>query len=193
MIVGYARTSTVDQVAGLDAQVRDLTAAGCERIFSEQISSVGDRPQLTASLDFVREGDVFVCTKVDRLARSIGNLFDIIERLQAKGVELRIANLGLDTSTATGKLMLTLIGGIAAFEREMMLERQREGIAVARAAGHYKGRAPTVRKQLPEIKRLLAAGLGVASVAKKLGVGRATIYRLLGPAQPRLDLREAAG
>jgi DNA invertase Pin-like site-specific DNA recombinase len=187
MIVGYARTSTTDQVAGLDAQIRDLTAAGCERIYRENVSSVAERPELAVMLDFVREGDVVLVTKVDRLARSTAHLWQIAERLQAKGVELRIANLGLDTATATGKLMLTVIGAIAAFEREMMLERQREGIEAARAAGKYRGRAPTVRRQLAEIQRLKADGVGGSEIAKRLGVGRASVYRVLNEMQEVAD------
>jgi DNA invertase Pin-like site-specific DNA recombinase len=182
MIVGYARTSTTDQVAGLDAQLRDLNAAGCERVFQEHVSSVAERPELAIMLDFVREGDVVLVTKVDRLARSTSHLWQIVERLQAKGVELRIANLGLDTATATGKLMLTVIGAIAAFEREMMLERQKEGIAAARQAGKYKGRAPTARRQLDDIQRLRAEGKGGTEIAKVLGIGRASVYRVIAEA-----------
>src|SRR5262249_32531623 len=144
MIVGYARTSTTEQIAGLEAQHRDLSAAGCERIWQEHVSSVAERPELAALLDYVRDGDVFVVTKLDRRARSVANLGQIVERLERKGVTLRILGMGLDTSTATGKLMLNVIGAVAQFEREMMLERQRDGIAAARAAGKYRGRKPTV-------------------------------------------------
>jgi DNA invertase Pin-like site-specific DNA recombinase len=144
MIVGYARTSTTDQVAGLDAQVRDLTAAGCERIWQEHVSSVAERPELAAGLDFVREGDTFVVTKFDRLARSVTDLGGIVERLHRKGVSLRVLGaLGLDTGTASGKLMMQVLSAVAEFERAIMLERQREGIAAAKAAGKYKGRKPT--------------------------------------------------
>ena len=122
MIVGYARTSTLEQVAGFEAQDRDLHLAGVERIFQEQVSSVAARPQLEAALDFVRDGDVFVVTKLDRLARSVANMLEIVARLEKKDVALRILNLGLDTSTPTGKLMLTVMGGVAEFERAMMLE-----------------------------------------------------------------------
>ncbi len=106
------------------------------------MSSVAARPELEAALDFVREGDVFVVTKLDRLARSVANLLEIVARLERKGVTLRILNLGLDTSTPTGKLMLTVMGGVAEFERSMMLERQREGIAKAKGEGRYKGASP---------------------------------------------------
>src|SRR3569833_2969852 len=103
MQVGYARTSTLDQEAGLDAQLRELEALGCGKVFSEQTSSVGKRPQLAAALDFVREGDTLVVTKLDRLARSVLHLGEITARLTEKGVGLRILNLGIDTSSPTGK------------------------------------------------------------------------------------------
>jgi DNA invertase Pin-like site-specific DNA recombinase len=126
MRVGYARTSGVEQQAGLDAQFRDLKGAGCEKIFSEQVSAIGKRQQLEAAIDFIREGDTLVVTKLDRLARSTQHLLEIAERVQVKGAELCILNLG-DTSTATGRLMFTVIGAIACFERELMLERHSKG------------------------------------------------------------------
>jgi DNA invertase Pin-like site-specific DNA recombinase len=113
MIVGYARTSTVDQIAGFEAQSKELSAAGCEKIFREQVSSVTVRLQLQSALDFVRDGDVFVVTKLDRLARSVGDLMAILQALERKHVAVRILNLGMDTQTPTGKLMLTVLGGVA--------------------------------------------------------------------------------
>src|SRR5437764_6521322 len=136
MLIGYARTSTTDQQAGLQAQLRDLQAAGCERLFSERVSSVADRAELDRASQFVREGDTLVVTKIDRLARSTIRLWAIVGGLEAKGVGLRVINLGgevVDTKSATGKLILTIFAGFAQFEREMMLERQREGIAKAKA------------------------------------------------------------
>jgi DNA invertase Pin-like site-specific DNA recombinase len=180
MIVGYARTSTLEQQAGLDAQVRDLQAAGAERIFSEQTSSVGSRPQLDTMLDFIRERDVLIITRLDRLARSTSHLLSIVETIESKGATLRVLNLNLDTATATGRLMLTLVGAIAQFERELMLERQREGIARAKEAGKYRGRAPTARAKLAEIRALKAEGAGASEIARRLGIGRASVYRLLG-------------
>jgi DNA invertase Pin-like site-specific DNA recombinase len=179
MIIGYARTSTLEQAAGLEAQVRDLQAAGCEKLFTEQVSSVAERQQLEAALDFAREGDVLVVTKLDRLARSMGNLMDIVRLLERKGVGLQILAMNLDTSTPTGKLMLTVFGGVAQFEREMMLERQREGIAVAKSKGRYKGRAPTARAKSAEILELKAQGLGATAIARKLGIGVSSVYRAL--------------
>ena len=131
-LVGYARTSTADQKAGLEAQLRDLKVASCVKVFHEELSSVATkRPQLEAALDYVREGDTLIVTKPDRLARSTLDLLQIAEGLDGKGVTLRILSLDLNTSTPTGKLMLTVLGGIATFERDLMLERQREGIAKA--------------------------------------------------------------
>ncbi|BAI72022.1 DNA-invertase [Azospirillum sp. B510] len=184
MIVGYARTSTVEQEAGLDAQLRDLEAAGCERIFREQVSSVdvAARDQLTAALDFVREGDALVVTKLDRLARSVAHLLEIVAVLGRKNVALRILGLGIDTGTPTGKLLLTVMGGIAEFERSIMLERQREGIAKAKADGKYKGRKPTARAKATEVRQLHADGVGPAEIARRLDIGRASVYRVLGEA-----------
>ena len=179
--IGYGRTSTFEQQAGLEAQLRDLRAAGCEKIFDEQVSSIGKRPQLNACLDFVREGDTLVVTKLDRLARSTQHLLEIADRVKSKGAVLHILNLGADTGTATGKLMFTVIGAIATFEREMMLERQREGIAKAKAEGKYRGRKPTARAKAAEIATLRADGVRPVEIARKLGIGRASVYRALAP------------
>lgn len=181
MLVGYARTSTLDQKAGLEAQERDLTAAGCERIFVEQVSSVDvvKREKLAEALSFVRAGDTLVVTKLDRLARSVAHLVGLLADLESKGVALRILAMGIDTSTPTGKLMLTILGGVAEFEREIMLERQREGIAKAKAEGKYKGRKPTARAKAEEVLALHAKGVGAAEIARQLGIGRASVYRAL--------------
>jgi DNA invertase Pin-like site-specific DNA recombinase len=181
MLIGYARTSTLDQKAGIEAQLKELQDVGCEKVFSEQVSSVDvvKREQLALALDFVREGDSLVIAKLDRLARSVAHLLAIVDQLDAKGASLRILNLGIDTSTPTGTLMLTLLGGIAQFEREIMLERQREGIAKARALGKYKGRKATARAKQADVLRLKAEGLGATEIARRLGLGRASVYRML--------------
>jgi DNA invertase Pin-like site-specific DNA recombinase len=135
MLIGYARTSTTEQGAGLEAQQLDLKAIGCQRLFSEHVSSVDVRHQLEEAIAFAREGDTLVVTKVDRLARLTGGLRDIVNELEGKGVALRVLNLGgetVDTKSATGRLILSIFAGVAQFEREMMLERQREGIANAK-------------------------------------------------------------
>ncbi len=184
MLVGYARTSTVDQEAGLAGQERDLRAAGCEEVFAEQVSSVApERPALARALAFARKGDTVVVTKPDRLARNTADLLRISEELAGRGIGLRILSMGgseLDTSSATGKLMLTMLGAIAAFERELMLERQREGIRKAADAGKYKGRAPTARRQAEEVHRLHGEGMKPTAIAAQLGIGRASVYRILG-------------
>jgi DNA invertase Pin-like site-specific DNA recombinase len=177
MRVGYARTSSLDQQAGFEAQLRELKAAGCEKVFQEQVSSVGTREQLEAALDFVRDGDVLCVTKLDRVARSTQHLLEIVERVKRKGANLQILGLGIDMSTATGQLILTVIAAIGAFEREMMLERQREGIASAKAEHRYKGRKPTARAKAAEIKVLTEQGVGATEIAKRLGIGRASVYR----------------
>jgi len=182
MRVGYARTSTLDQRAGFEAQIRELGAAGCEKIFQEQVSSVGDRKELADALDFVREGDVLMVTKLDRLARSIAHLSKITEALEQKRASLHVLETGLVTAGATGRLMLNVIGSIAQFEREMMLERQREGIAKAKADGVYKGRKPTARAKAAEIAALKQQGIGPAEIARRLKIGRASVYRVMAAA-----------
>jgi DNA invertase Pin-like site-specific DNA recombinase len=189
MLIGYARTSTLEQVAGFESQIEELKKIGCEKMFNEQVSSLAEREQLKLALDFVREGDTFVVTKLDRLARSVVDLINIIQILENKKVALKVLNLGMDTSTPTGKLMLTVLGGVAQFEREMMLERQREGIAKAKAEGKYRGRAHIPKEKRDLILKLLqerdALPRGQKKVktnhdiAKEVGVGVATLYRVL--------------
>jgi DNA invertase Pin-like site-specific DNA recombinase len=184
MLVGYGRTSTVTQEAGLEAQERDLKAAGVEKLFTEQVSSVAAREELEAALDYVRNGDVLVVTKLDRLARSIRDLCAIVDRLTAKGVSLRILGMGLDTATANGRLMLNVLGSVAQFEREVMLERQREGIAKAKAEGKFKGRAPTARMKAEEVRAMAKAGMTRETIAVKLGMSERSVYRVLSTGQP---------
>ena len=180
-IVGYARTSTTDQKAGLEAQLRDLEAHGCTKLFSEEISSVArERPQLDRCLEYVREGDVLVVSKIDRLARSVADLVGLTEKLRGKGVQLRfLSNPELSTDTANGKLMLMVLGAIAEFERELMLERQREGIAKAKAAGRYKGRKPTARAKTADVLRMKAEGKSVREITEATDISRASIFRIL--------------
>ncbi|TDX27680.1 recombinase family protein [Rhodovulum visakhapatnamense] len=186
MLVGYARTSTLDQTAGLEGQERDLRAAGCERLFVEQVSSVDvkERAKLAEALAYVREGDTLVVTKLDRLARSVAHLLDILDTLTERGAALRVLDLNLDTGTPTGRLLLTVLGGIAQFEREIMLERQREGIAKAKAAGKYKGRKPTARAKADEVLKLHREGVGGTEIARRVGIGRASVYRILSEESP---------
>jgi DNA invertase Pin-like site-specific DNA recombinase len=185
MIVGYARTSTTDQLAGFEAQLRDLKTAGCEKTFQEQASSVAERKQLHAAMDYVREGDVFVVAKLDRLARSVPDLMVILQALERKRVGVRILNLGMDTETPTGKLMLTVLAAIAQFEREMMLERQREGIAKAKSDGRYKGRKPIEAERRNNVLKLASEGATRTVIAAQLGIGEATVYRILASEKPK--------
>lgn len=183
MNIGYARVSTVDQSAGLEAQLRDLAATGCtEKVFAETTSSIAQRDQLEAAVDFAREGDCLIVTKLDRLCRSVADLVAITERLRAKAVSLRILSMNLDTTTPTGKLMLNLLGSIAEFERELMLERQREGIARAKALGRYRGRAPTARRLAPQVRELRSTGLPARAIAARLGISKSSVHRILAEA-----------
>ena len=150
--IGYARTSTVEQIAGLEAQERQLWAAGADKVFAERVSSVAKREQLEAALEFCREGDILVA---------------ITSKLKAKGVELQILAMNLDTSTPTGKLMLNLMGSFAEFEREIMLERQREGVARAKAEGKYKGRVPTAQRKAAEVVQLRGQGLKPEAIGQQ--------------------------
>jgi DNA invertase Pin-like site-specific DNA recombinase len=145
---------------------------------------VGKRQELEAALDFAREGDSICVTKLDRLARSVADLLNIVGSLEKKKVALRVLAMSgsqpLDTGTAIGKLMLAVIGAVGQFEREMMLERQREGIAKARREGRYKGRVPTARRQAAEIVRLKDEGVKPSEIASRLKIGRASVYRVIG-------------
>ena len=182
VLVGYARTSTTEQRAGLEGQLRDLKSIGCTKIFKEQVSSIGERAQLEAALDYVREGDTLIVTKLDRLARSARGLSELVDTLESKGVALRILNFGggqVDTRGAAGRLMLNVFAAFAQFELEIMKERQREGIADAKAAGRYKGRKPTARAKAADAVRLFKEGKRISQVAAVLGIGRASVYRAL--------------
>jgi len=175
-LVGYARVSTVGQ--SLDAQLNALN--GCDKVFQEKESGArDDRPHLKQLLEFVREGDAVLVTKLDRLARNTRHLLEISEFLHKKKVSLRVLNLGIDTSTPTGKLMLTMIGAIATFERELMLERQAEGIALAKERGVYKGRKPTAMAKENEVLSLIDNGIPKAEAARRVGISVSSVQRIL--------------
>jgi DNA invertase Pin-like site-specific DNA recombinase len=179
MLIGYCRTSTLQQTAGFDAQVRELKAIGVEKIFKEQVSSVASRAQLEAAIDYCRENDVLCVTKLDRLARSVRDLCRIIDTLKAKGAGLRIINMNFDTSSPTGKMTLTILGSVAEFEREIMLERQREGIAKAQSEGKYRGRAPTAQAKSELVFALDREGKTREAIAKEAGISLISVYRIL--------------
>lgn len=179
MLVGYARVSSIGQ--SLDVQEDALRAAGCEKIFAEKRSGTkaSDRQALNDAIDFVREGDTLAVTRLDRLARSAADLHVIVAKLATKGVGFRcLQQSEIDTTTSTGKLLLGVLASIAEFETDIRRERQREGIEKAKAAGVYRGRKPSI--DVCEVRALHFAGAGASEIAKKLGIGRASVYRALG-------------
>jgi DNA invertase Pin-like site-specific DNA recombinase len=180
-VIGYARVSTTDQDLSIQESMR--RAAGCDVIRAEKQSgtSTHGRTELHTVLEFIGKGDVLMVTRVDRLARSIGDLQDIVRTLKAKGASLRATEQPIDTSTAAGKCFLDMLGVFAEFETNLRRERQLEGIAKAKAAGVYRGRRPSIDPA--EVGRLKAAGLGASKIAKQLGIGRASVYRILEDAK----------
>lgn len=179
-VIGYARTSTVDQAYSYEEQKEQLTKAGAERVFSEQVSAVAqERPEFDKAMDYLRSGDTLIVCKLDRLARSLADLMDITRSLEQRGVSLRVLDMGLDTSTSQGKMILGIMGSVSEFERSLMLERQRIGIRRAQEEGKYKGRAPTAMAKSAEVKALAAEGVAKTEIAKRLGIGRASVYRAL--------------
>jgi DNA invertase Pin-like site-specific DNA recombinase len=179
MVYGYARVSSVDQ--DLTIQESALKAAGCSVVRAEKVSgtSTHGREELATLLQFLREGDVLVVTRVDRLARSIRDLQNIVHELKGKGVTLRATEQPIDTSTAAGKCFLDMLGVFAEFETNLRRERQLEGIAKAKAEGVYAGKGRPAKIDQAEVARLKAQGLGGAEIARRLGIGRASVYRLL--------------
>ena len=182
MLIGIARTSTLEQKAGLEAQLRELKAYGCEKIYQEQVSSIAEREQLNAALSSLRSGDKLVVTKLDRLARSVKHLGEIVETINKAEASLVILDMGgtaIDTSNPTGKLILNVMSSVAQFEREMMLERQREGIAKAKAEGKYKGRKPTARAKTEMVLLAKKQGLSPTQIMRDLGISKTSYYRIL--------------
>ena len=175
--IGYARVSTTDQ--NLEIQIAALKAAGCDVIRSEKRSgtSTKGRTELQTVLDFLRKGDVLIITRIDRLARSIGDLQDIVRAVKAKGASLKATEQPIDTTSAAGKAFLDMLGVFAEFETNLRKERQAEGIAKAKAAGVYKGRPPSI--DVMKVRDLKKKGLGASEIAKALKIGRASVYRAL--------------
>jgi DNA invertase Pin-like site-specific DNA recombinase len=178
-LYGYARVSAIDQ--DLRLQRAALKAAGCDVIRAEKASGSrrDGRTELQVLLDFVRPGDALIVTRIDRLARSMKDLQDIVHELKNRGVALRATEQPIDTSTAAGKEFLDMLGVFAEFETNLRRERQLEGIAAAKARGVYTGRKPQID---PAAIKLLRdkEKLGPAAIARRLGIGRASVYRLLG-------------
>lgn len=175
--LGYGRVSSSQQ--SVDLQVAALRGAGCDIIRTEVASGASreNRPELKTLLDFIRAGDELVVLRIDRLARSIVDLQTILILLRARGASLRALEQPVDTSTASGKAFFDLLGVFAELENGLRRERQQDGIAAAKARGVYKGRPPSIDGT--EIKRLRNAGIGPTAIARKLGIGRASVYRIL--------------
>jgi len=177
-LYGYARVSSTDQ--DLSVQKRALHAAGCQTIRAEKRSATkrDGRTELQLLLEFLRDGDTLVVTRIDRLARSMKDLQDIVYELKAKGVALKATEQPIDTGTAAGKAFLDMLGVFAEFETNLRRERQLEGIANAKAKGIYTGRKPSIDPE--EVKRLrIEENLGATAIAARLGIGRASVYRVL--------------
>lgn len=189
MNYGYARTSTFDQQYGLEDQLTQLNKAGCDRVFSEQVSATDmeARKEWTALMAGLKTGDVVAITKIDRAARNIADMVNITKALADKGASIRILDMNIDTTTATGTLMLNIFASVAQFERDQMLVRQRIGIEAAKLADKskplaersYKGAKPTAREKSASVHALLAAGHTKEKIAKDLKIGIASVYRII--------------
>lgn len=189
MNYGYARTSTFDQQYGLDDQIAQLTKAGCDRIYSEQVSATDmeARTEWKKLMDGLVAGDTVTITKIDRAARNIADMVNITKRLADIGASIRILDMNLDTSTPTGTLMLNIFASVAQFERDQMLVRQRIGIEAAKAKDKtlppeqrtYKGAKPTARAKAKSVLALVAAGQSKEQIAKDLKIGIASVYRII--------------
>ena len=178
MKVGYARVSSVSQ--NLDSQLKSLNEYGCEKIFQEKVSgtSTQGRDKLKQCLEFVREGDEFVITRIDRCSRSILDLQLIVKQLKEKGVTISATEQPISNKDATGKCFMDMLGVFGEFETNLRRERQMEGIAKAKERGVYKGRKPSV--DVEKVRELKARGMGASAIAKEMGIGRASVYRALG-------------
>lgn len=177
--VAYVRVSTVEQ--NEERQIQALEKYGIDKWFIEKVSGKDtNRPKLNQMLDYVREGDIVYIHDFSRLARSTKDLLDLVERMQEKGVHFVSNKENIDTSTPTGKLMLTMIGAIAEFERENLLERQREGIAIAKSKGKYKGRKVVQIDNFGEYyNQYRHREISKPALAKKLGISRPTLDKLM--------------
>lgn len=180
-IYGYARVSTSDQ--DLTIQRDALKAAGCFIVREEKASGTrrAGRTELQILFDFLQPGDTLLVTRIDRLARSIGDLQDIVRELKAKGVGLKATEQPIDTGTAAGKAFLDMLGVFAEFETNLRKERQMEGVAKAKKAGLYTGRKPVI--DTAAVLALKAEGLGGSAIARKLRIARTSVYRVLERAE----------
>ena len=179
MKVGYARTSSLQQVGGLESQVKKLQEYGCEKIFKEQVSgtSTDGRDQLKECLKFVRDKDELVCVRVDRIARSSYDLQCIVKELKEKGVDISATDQPISTKDATSKCFLDMLGVFAELENSLRAERQASGVQRAKALGKYKGGKSKI--DVEQIKKLKGEGLGATAIARQMGIHRDSVYRLL--------------
>ena len=177
MKIGYARVSSTDQ--DLSIQIETLEKYGCEKIFQEKVSgtSTQGRDELNTLLEFMREGDELVITRIDRLARSVRDLQNIVYDLNKRGINISATEQPVDTKTSIGKCFLDMLGLFAEFETNLRKERQMEGIEKAKEKGVYKGRKPSI--DASAVKELKEKGMGASAIAKELGIGRASVYRAL--------------
>ena len=177
MKYGYARVSSVGQ--DLTIQLQKLNEVGCDVIREEKVSgtSLKGRKEFETLMEFMREGDELVVTRIDRLARSIRDLQNIVYELKNKGVTLSATEQPIDTRTSAGKAFLDMLGVFSEFETNLRKERQMEGITKAKEKGVYKGRKPSV--DVEKVKELRDSGMGASAIAKELGIGRASVYRAL--------------
>jgi len=176
--IGYCRVSTTEQ--NMTAQMELLHKAGCQEIFKEKLSGSNvHRPELRKLLDYIRKGDTVTVTKLDRLARSTKDLLGIAEEIKKKGADFEVLNINLDTKSPTGQLMLTMLAAIAEFEKGIMLERQREGIDIAKEDGKYKGRKPIEETKLQQVQKLVEGGISVSKAVSEVGIGRRTYYKAI--------------
>ena len=177
--IGYARVSSVGQ--SLNVQVDNLNDFGCEKIYQEKRSgTTANRPQLKQCLDYVRDGDVLVITKLDRLARSTLDLHKIVEQLNAKNVGFKVLDQSIDTTTKEGRLMFSILASIAEFETELRKERQLEGIEKAKQNGVQFGAKPKLTdEQIEEMRAKRKSGVLIKDLMSQYQLSKASVYRLL--------------
>ncbi|MBD2749306.1 recombinase family protein [Microvirga sp. BT688] len=193
MLIGLARASLLNVIAGLEEQKRDLLSAGVEKLFCEQTTSVRARPQLEAAIEFAREGDTLTVTDLSGLGQSVADVVAVQRRLADKGVHLRVLNLGLDTRYDTGQVIMDTMLTISQFEKQIILERWREGIARAKTEGKFKGRTPTAFAKADEVKRLAATGLAKCKIAQQVGISKRSVFRILSDRAARQEINTRPG
>ena len=192
MKIGYARVSTKDQ--NLDLQLDALMAAGCEKINTDKISSVKDRPELNKALSYLRKGDTFVIWRLDRLGRSLKDLVNIVDDMQSKGIDFISLNDSIDSTTSSGRLIFGIFASLAAFERELIIERTKAGLEAARIRGRIGGRPQGLSNEakltaLKAKKLYIDSGFSVDDICSMLSIGKSTLYRYLKYMNVKLDRR----